>query len=359
MVVLHFANIVDSQTNGVCVVVPLHVEAQGRYAETALVNIGNVAIGFSGKQLAFQTPFDIQKLPAPFDRPDLVIFHECYCPRYLLIARNLRTNKIPYLIIPHGELGAEAQQKKHLKKALANFLLFNDFVSHAAAIQCLSQKELDSTAFGTRKFVATNGVSIPEKKKTDFSQSGAKIVFIGRLDAYHKGLDLLIKAASLSKPYLLENKCRIEIYGPDYAGRYENVERLIRENDVEDVVFLHHEILGEEKIQKLLGSDLFIQTSRFEGMPLGILEAMSYGLPCLVTEGTALGGEIAAAHAGWVAKTDAEDIAGRLVEAVRDRSHWQELGENGRITVNKYFSWDKIASDTIKMYHELISLSKE
>ena len=102
MVVLHFANVDDSQTNGVCVVVPLHVEAQGRYAETALVNIGNVAIGFSGKQLAFQTPFDIQKLPAPFDRPDIVVFHECYRPEYLNIAKDLKNKHIidnPYYFV--------------------------------------------------------------------------------------------------------------------------------------------------------------------------------------------------------------------------------------------------------------------
>ncbi|MBR0208114.1 MAG: glycosyltransferase [Oscillospiraceae bacterium] len=359
MVILHFACIDNSKTSGVCIAALQHVIAQGLFSETALVNVNGIEISGAPRQLVYRKPFDVRRLPKPFDRPDLAVFQECYRPAYLKIADNLRKNGIPYVIIPHGELGAEAQRKKHLKKALANFLLFNDFVSHAVAIQCLSQKELDSTAFETKKFVATNGVSVPERKKTVFSQSGAKIVFIGRLDAYHKGLDLMIRAASLSKAFLQENRCRIEIYGPDYAGRYENVERLIRENDVEDVVFLHHEVLGEEKIQKLLDSDLFIQTSRFEGMPLGILEAMSYGLPCLVTEGTALGGEIAAARAGWVAKTDAEDIAGHLVDAVRDRSRWQEFGENGRKAVLERYAWNVIAADTLKQYESILASGKK
>ena len=112
---------------------------------------------------------------------------------------------------------------------------------------------------------------------------------------------------------------------------------------MQDIVSLNHEILGEDKINKLLESDIFIQTSRFEGMPLGILEAMSYALPCLVTEGTALGGEIAASKAGWVAKTDAQSISECLVEAVQARSQWPELGENGRKAVSERYSWDVIA----------------
>lgn len=39
----------------------------------------------------------------------------------------------------------------------------------------------------------------------------------------------------------------------------------------------------------LLQTDLFIQTSRHEGMPMGLLEALSIGVPCLVTVGTSLG----------------------------------------------------------------------
>ncbi len=358
MVILHFACIDDSKTNGVCVIVPQHVLAQGRFAQTAMINVNGIEVPEIGTQLPFSKPFDVRAFPKPFDKPDLAVFQECYRPVYLPIAAKLRKSGIPYIIVPHGELGKEAQQKKHLKKVAANILLFNNFTKHALAIQCLSEREYNETAFGKRKFIGTNGVEIPEQKKESFSREGVKIVYIGRLDAYHKGLDLMIEAIRLSKPFLKENKCRVEIFGPDYAGRYENVERLIRENDVGEIVSLNHEILGEDKVKKLLDSDIFIQTSRFEGMPLGILEAMSYALPCLVTEGTALGGEIAAAQAGWVAKTDAQDISKRLIEVVRDRSRWTEFGENGRKAICEKYSWNVVAADTVKQYQSLLEHQK-
>ena len=335
MVILHFACIENSKTSGVSIAVLQHVAAQGRFAETALINVNGIIIPEAPLQLPFSKPFDISALPKPFDKPDIAIFQECYRPAFLSIAQNLKKHGIPYIIVPHGELGKEAQKKKRIKKLAANLLLFNRFTNNALAIQCLSEREYEGTVFGKYRFIGTNGVVVPKEKKNAFSKEGVKIVYIGRLDAYHKGLDLLVEAVRLSKPVLLESKCRVEIFGPDYAGRYENVERLIRENEVQDLISLNHEILGEEKINKLMDSDIFIQTSRFEGMPLGILEAMSYALPCLVTEGTALGGEIAASKAGWVAKTDAQDISERLVDAVRGRSQWAELGENGRKAVRE------------------------
>ena len=60
--------------------------------------------------------FEISNLNKPFDKPDIVIFQECYQKEYLRISKLLEKREIPYVIIPHGELSFEAQQKKHLKK---------------------------------------------------------------------------------------------------------------------------------------------------------------------------------------------------------------------------------------------------
>ena len=85
-------------------------------------------------------PFDIDKMPEPFNKPDLVVFQECYRKWYIKIGKQLEKKNIPYIIIPHGELGKEAQQSKHLKKVLANLVFFNRFTDKALGIQCLSQR---------------------------------------------------------------------------------------------------------------------------------------------------------------------------------------------------------------------------
>ena len=355
MVILHFAHIDNSKTSGVCVAVLQHVQTQGRFAETALVNVNGIEIDGEINQLPFTKPFEVRKLPAPFDCPDLAVFHECYRPAYLGIAETLRKNNVPYIIIPHGELRSEAQKKKRLKKTAANLLLFNRFINHAAAIQCLSYSELNATRFGRKKFVGTNGVEMPTIKKEGFRKEGAVFLFIGRYEWRVKGLDLLFDAIKAEESFLRENRCRFILHGPDWNGRFAAVNEMVRKKEIGDLVSLNLEILAEEKRAALLDADIFIQTSRHEGMPIGILEAMSYGLPCLVTTGTSLGGVISEAEAGWVAETTAQDISKQIVHAVQDRERWAERGENAENAVRKCYSWNVISKNTIEQYQSILN----
>ena len=172
MVILHIAALTENKYNGVCVVVPKHVIEQGRDNSVALLNIKNVWINeLFEQQLSKKKTIDIAKLKSPFNAPDIVVFHEPYEVKFLKIAKQLNRLKIPYIIVPHCELTKEAQKKKWLKKKAANLLLFNKFINGAFAIQCLSQKELETTNFGKNKFIGTNGVDMPKIRKNDFNEN--------------------------------------------------------------------------------------------------------------------------------------------------------------------------------------------
>ena len=358
MTLLHVAYIRDNPFSGVCVVVPQHINSQAQHENVGFVNITNEDVGGVKNRFEYQKDFDINRLPEPFNKPDLVIFHEVYRKEYLGMYGNLLKNKIPYVIVPHGELTKEAQHKKRLKKIAANILLFNRFTSKALAIQCLSQKELEATSFGKAKFVGTNGLSLPSEHKTSFSEKGTRILYIGRLDVEVKGLDIMMEAIFQKGDFLREHGCEFYVYGPDLNGRYARVEALIAERNIGDIVHLNHEIMGEDKKQELLKADIFIQTSRSEGMPLGILEAASYGLPVLITEGTRLGDIISEAGAGWVARTDAEAVGNAMEQAVLDRESYAERSQRASSFVREMFAWEKVSGETLSEYRKLITLEK-
>ena len=61
-----------------------------------------------------------------------------------------------------------------------------------------------------------------------------------------------------------------------------------------------------------MNSDMFILTSRHEGFPMSILEALSYGLPVLITKGTNMTDLVHKASAGWTCETDPIEIAKTL-----------------------------------------------
>lgn len=357
MKILHIASVKNNPFNGVCVAVPQHIRYQGEIAEVALLNICNCLIDNIDNQHYYQSHNWETDLFPRAGKPDIVVFHEVYHSEFIKIAKMLVDEGIPYVIVPHGCLVKEAQHKKRFKKLLANYLLFHKFIYGCSGLQCLSNNELNNTVFSVKKFIGTNGVTIPEICKTTFNEDKLRIVYIGRLEIIPKGLDMLIQAIKRVKE---DSECfrhigSIDLFGPDYKGRFAAVQSLISQCGVGDIVTLHHELMGDEKIKCLMNADVFIQTSRHEGMPMGILEAMSYGIPCIITDGTSLGEITKSYDAGWVSECSVDSIEKTIRRAINEKHLLPQKSINGRTLVVNHFSWKTIAKSTVDKYASLIN----
>lgn len=356
MVILHVAAIPKTLFTGVAVAVPQHVRAQQGIGETvALVNLFNVEIEGIQNQFPYGKDFALSRLPAPFNAPDLIVFHEVYRPAFLKLYRQAKMMGIPYVIIPHGCMTRVAQKKKWWKKIPANFFLFNAFINGAAAIQYLSAQERMNSCRNCGGFVGSNGVFMPAKKKSIFHPEALKIVYIGRMEVQIKGLDLMLQAVKLIDKELQARMVRICLYGPECENSYVELSQAIRQYLIEELVELHDVIGGKEKENELLTAALFMQTSRSEGMSMGILEALSYGLPCLVTRGTNLGEIIEEYDAGWVAETDARSVADTLLKALDERDRWAEKSNNAVKLIEENYQWSKVAEATLEEYKKLLN----
>ena len=293
---------------------------------------------------------------------DLIVFHSTYIIRQWRVGMVARDLGIPYIITPRGGMTRRAAGRSRLKKMIANCLFFRDFTLSAAAIHCLTAHEAEETKhWKCPIFVVGNGIQVPTIKETvlDRTRSSKKIqaVFLGRLSIMHKGLDILIRGFADFVRNVGPGVVNLHLYGPDDRGSSKALKKLIKKLDLETNVTLHDPVYGDAKYKVLRNADLFCLTSRFEGHSIAVLEALSSGLPCLLTPGTNMAREVSVGQAGWEVAESAVGVAEGLRIACRDLASPLDLRASA-YRLSKEYIWPKVAQETLAEYQKLLEVQR-
>lgn len=363
MNILYVTNLDGCMFRGPNYSVPKQIIAQSKYDNVLWYNV-NTYEREDWRKLPFYKNLndfpkqDVRLLPKPFSKPDLVIFEGMYKYLAIRMTYSVLMNNIPYAIIPRCELTEKAQIRKKMKKIIANKFFFYKFAQKAVFIQYLTKEEKKESGekWNKKTIVIPNGISIKEKK-SHFCANGIRGTYVGRLEMYHKGLDIMLEAIKENKDLLRCYDCSIELYGPDRNNTLNKLIELIAEYDIGDIVNINGPIFDVEKEKVLLETDFFIMTSRFEGHPMGLIEALSYGIPCLVTRGTNMYDEIAETKAGWAAENDVKDVSRKIRNMLLNSDNFEEISENAFLLA-KRFNWDKIAKLSHELYLKNVNLKE-
>lgn len=292
------------------------------------------------------------------DRPDIVIFHSLYYFTFLPLAIALRLRNIPYAIELHGALSKHNYQQNRLRKWLANTLFFNRFIKGAKSIIYLSRSEYENSIvkdINPRYSIIPNGCehcidTLPVKSVTN---NDLQIVYIGRIRRIHKGLDILLKAIAQISTRQPRPRVKFVFYGDGEKHECEWFEQQIAA--ISDMAEYRGAVYREQKRDALNEADIFILTSRYEGMPMGVLEAISHGVPCILTPETNIGKDVVLAQAGWLTPCNAEDIASTIERAITDYHINGNQYRHNALELSKQYDWKGIAQHSISEYNRIIN----
>lgn len=297
----------------------------------------------------------IYNLPTPFNNPDLIVVESFYNITKSNFIKELTYGKFRYIIIPRGELTKQAQKRRRIKKAIANIIICKKFANRALAIQYLTKQEyLDSgDKWNKNYFIVSNGINMPSLNEKKGHHEGIRCLSIGRIEPYQKGIDLLIEVCKEIKQDLVKKKCTIDIYGPDVDGKLKNLNDQIMKYDLEDIIRFHDGLYGEDKINVIKASDVFIMLSRFEGHPMALIEALSYGLPCVITKGTNMKLEIEKYDAGWTADNSVNSSKKAMKNMLESIECYQQKSKNA-INLASNYEWSLLAEKSHKLFENAL-----
>ena len=209
------------------------------------------------------------------------------------------------------------------------------------------QKYFKDTYNRETKFIP-NGVNRPEIRDVDLIrdkfglEKDSYILFLGRL-VPEKGIQYLIEAFKEvhtdKKLVIAGGSSDTDEFANELKERASGDERIIFTG------FVQGQLLDE------LYSNAYFYTlpSDLEGMPLSLLEAMSYGNCCLVSD-IAECTEVVEDQALLFKKSDTEDLREKLQWSVNHADKVKEYKDKAANFICNKYSWDDVAERTLKLY---------
>jgi glycosyltransferase involved in cell wall biosynthesis len=301
-------------------------------------------------QLSFPAALapEIKRALADLDRNTWVHFHSVFIFEFPGIARLLRNRGLLYGITPHGGYSSGVLSKNRWRKLLYITLRERWYISGASWVQATGLgevKDILSIEPHARVELIPNGQERNLLAGLEVPQLASEhpvIGYCGRLAIRQKGLDYLIQGFSAYKSHGGCGQLWIVGDGADRAI----VERMVVEKDIQNHVKFFGAMSGAAKLKVLANFDVFIHSSRWEGLPMACLEAASLGKPLLVSQETNLADYVKRYGAGLVLDETSAAGVERVMECVQrlcENIQLKQLGANALLLVEKEFSWEENA----------------
>jgi len=177
--------------------------------------------------------------------------------------------------------------------------------------------------------VLPNAVPVDEVPETPRGRQVKNIVYFGRIDA-NKGLDLIVAACTALKEKGFE--FRFNCYGTGPQGR-EFIDRML--GVLGDDFYYGGVVTGQDKWRVLAENDVFLLPSRYEGLPMALLEAMAAGCVPVVSNVGSIATVVEDGVNGVFVNED--DVVEKLGDLLSGRFDLAGMSGRARATIRERF----------------------
>ena len=216
-----------------------------------------------------------------FAKPDIIHIHMSHkgsFRRKYLISKLAKRFKIKIVIHLHGsEFKTWYSLSKEQVKKKVKWLLKN-----ADKFIVLGKKwdsVIKEIEHDCKTVIVSNSVNIP-KEVAKYNNNKCNILFLGVLVKRKGVFDLLDAVSKID--YKLKDKYFLTIAGT--GNEEKSLKDMVKKLKLNDHVEFYGWANEKDKKELLKNSQLFILPSYNEGLPVAILEAMSYGIPIISTD---------------------------------------------------------------------------
>ena len=194
--------------------------------------------------------------------------------------------------------------------------------------------------------VIYNAVKIPEAYQKDYANR--KMLFLGILGQRKGTYDLIEVLPELLRQY---PDCHV-YFGGD--GERQQAEQMCREKEITDRVTFLGWVRGAKKEKFLKECSIYVLPTYHEGMPMSILEAMSYGMAVVSTYVGGIPHIITDEENGLLCEAGNKAVLkDKLLKLLEDKSLRENLGQNAYRMMAREFDVRENVKRVYEMYEEL------
>lgn len=281
---------------------------------------------------------------------DVLVLNSAWTLHNVVAAAIARRLGVPYVVAPRGAYDPRIRRRHRLAKDAWWLAAEHRLLDRSLAVHLFFESErshLTRLGYRGNVIVAPNGIDVPADIRWD-GGSDDTVLWLGRFDPEHKGIDLLLEATHRTPP---PQRPRVRLCGPDWRRKKRAVADQVRRLDLAQLLTVAEPIYGREKLELMARASAFVYPSRWEGFGNSLAEAASVGTPALVTP-YPLGRFLASRDAAIMVEPTAEGLASGLARVLAPAS--SEIGARGRQVVADSFRWEMVALEWLQAIYRLL-----